>query len=255
MRVLITGASRGIGASIARRFAKDGNARIALVGRSLSSPHHPTLFGTLLDVARDVERTGATALPLKADASDSVAFVDAIHCAMHAFDGLDVLVNNASVLIPTVTCTAKQMDLLHAVNTRATALAIQTCAPSLKQSGGSIVTLSPPVNVARTDWIAPHSPYTISKYAMTLATFGASNEVRANCVWPRHLVATAATRRLEEEYNVRGAFTKGRDPQCVAEAVYRLATDTTFGTGHAYLDDAVVPLASTCAPLDLFVDE
>ena len=97
MRILITGASRGIGAAIARRFAKDGGAQIALLGRSHSAPAHESLNGTLLDVKNDVERLGSVAIPLQVDLTDAHALQCAIQTTVDAFDGLDVLVNNAGI--------------------------------------------------------------------------------------------------------------------------------------------------------------
>ena len=68
--MLITGASRGIGAAIARRYAREG-ALVALVARSHTWPSHAGLEGTLDEVARDVEALGGTPLPLRADLRDA----------------------------------------------------------------------------------------------------------------------------------------------------------------------------------------
>ena len=56
MKILITGASRGISAAIAKTFAQKyaENAQIALLGRSLKEPSHPDTPGTLMDTANMV---------------------------------------------------------------------------------------------------------------------------------------------------------------------------------------------------------
>lgn len=253
MRVLITGASRGIGAAVARSFAKHcPGALIALVGRSSQHVSHPGLRGTLQETADEVTRLGATPLLVKADVGDGQEWIQVLRNTLHTMGGIDVLINNASALSLERHEKLKRMDLIHNVNTRATSLAIQECTQSLEANHGSIVTMSPPIRMGRLDWIAPHPTYTISKYAMTLATLGsASSLVRANCLWPRRMVATAATKRLESV--VPGAFTKGRSADEVAECVYTLAVDMKCNA-ECLLDDEVLPLDDVPgAPLDAFV--
>ena len=255
MRVLITGASRGIGAAVARSFAKHcPGALIALVGRSSQRPSHPGLCGTLQETADDVTRLGATPLIVQADVGDGHEWIRTLQNTLHVMGGLDVLINNASALSLERHEKLKRMDLIHNVNTRATSIAIQECTEALESSRGSIVTMSPPIRLGRLDWIAPHPTYTISKYAMSLATLGsASPLVRANCLWPRRMVATAATKRLESV--IPGAFTKGRSADDVAECVYTLAVDMQCNA-QCLLDDEVLPLDDARnAPLDAFVLE
>ena len=257
MRVLITGASRGIGAAVARAFAEHhgSNLRVALLARSKSKPSHPLLDGTLLETTRDVEARGGAAIPLEVDMRDGPALCQTVASALHSMGGLDVLVNNASVLAVERDASAKTMDLLHAVNARGTMLCLQECRAALEDSRGSVVTLSPPVRAGRLEWISAHPAYTLSKYAMTLATLGAaSDRVRANCLWPKRTVATAATRRLEDAGALPGAHSKGRDPRVVAEAVHHLATRSTCNA-ESLFDEDVVEMDRDDAPLDAFVDE
>lgn len=260
MRVLITGASRGIGAAVARVFAQHhgSDLQVALLGRSKSRPSHAALEGTLLDTARDVERCGGTALAVHVDMRDGDALRDAMSNVLHSFGGMDVLVNNASVLVPRASASAKQMDLLHSINTRGSLLCIDECRKALEESRGSIVTLSPPIQLGRLDWISAHPAYTISKYSMTLATLGAASvRVRANCIWPARTVATAATLRLEQNGSIPGAHTNGRPAEMVAEAVHRLATKMTCNAA-TLLDEEIVDFGdgpNSPAPIDAFVDE
>jgi NAD(P)-dependent dehydrogenase (short-subunit alcohol dehydrogenase family) len=86
LRVLITGAGRGIGRSIALRFAREG-ARIALAARTAAQ---------LERVAGEVERAGGAGLAVPMDVTDLASVEQGVHAAL-AFTGgvLDVLVNNA----------------------------------------------------------------------------------------------------------------------------------------------------------------
>lgn len=265
MRVLITGASRGIGAAVARAFARHHGEKedcvLALLGRSLSSPSHASLKGTLLDTAREVERLGAAAVPLYVDARDGNALRRTVQDAVHSLGGLDVLVNNASALVLPSSASLKHMDLVHAVNARATMLCLDGCREALSQSSstGSVVTLSPPLRLGRLDWISQHGvPYTLSKYGMTLATLAeASDRVRANCVWPRYTVATSATARLEASGSLPHAHSRGRAADDVGEAVYRVAMHPTWNA-RTLLDDEAwpeMPPPPKGAPLDAFVEE
>src|SRR3954447_16789564 len=67
--VLVTGASRGIGAGIARRFTAEG-ARVAIVARSLEPGSGGHLAGSLAEVAEQIALDGGVALPIVADLSD-----------------------------------------------------------------------------------------------------------------------------------------------------------------------------------------
>src|SRR5262249_32446825 len=93
---LITGASRGIGAAIARGFAAEG-ARVALVARSLEPGSGGHLPGSLRETAAAIEAEGGPALPIVAALSDSNCDRAAIVAKTESELGpVDVLVNNAA---------------------------------------------------------------------------------------------------------------------------------------------------------------
>ncbi len=85
--VIITGASRGIGAAAARHFA-DRGARVALLARSQDG---------IQALARDI---GDVALALACDVADYAAVQASVEAAHRAFGRVDVLINNAGVIEP-----------------------------------------------------------------------------------------------------------------------------------------------------------
>ncbi len=93
--IIITGASRGLGAAMAKKFAAQG-ANIAVLAKTAEP--HPKLPGTIYSVAEEVEALGGKALPIQLDLRDADATVTAINQVAEHFGGIDVLVNNASAL-------------------------------------------------------------------------------------------------------------------------------------------------------------
>lgn len=87
-RVLVTGASRGIGATIARRFSEQG-AAVAITARSASA---------IDALATELRRTGGQALAIEADMTDRASLDALMDRIKDELGGLDVLVNNAGVL-------------------------------------------------------------------------------------------------------------------------------------------------------------
>jgi citronellol/citronellal dehydrogenase len=258
MRVLVTGASRGIGRAVAAAFARHHGPDlvVGLLARSHRAPVHAQLEGSLAETARAVENHGGTAIALPTDLRDVGELRRSIRTFLDAAGGLDVLVNNASALATKET--DKQADLVHEVNARGTRVCLDACRDALLQSpAGSVVTVAPPIRLGRLEWIRDYGvAYTLSKYSMTLATLAeARADLRANCLWPRRTVSSAATARLEDAGILPGAFTRGRDPREVAEAIYALAVEKTEYNAECLLDEDVLPLSPSTAPLDAYVDE
>jgi 3-oxoacyl-[acyl-carrier protein] reductase len=86
---IVTGASRGIGAAIAERLARDGFSVVVNYAGSAAAA---------ADVVKRIEQSGGRAIAVQADVSDASAVAKLFDAAQVAFGGVDVLVNNAGIL-------------------------------------------------------------------------------------------------------------------------------------------------------------
>nr|WP_154324797.1 SDR family oxidoreductase [Pantoea sp. 201603H] len=86
---IVTGASRGIGAAIARRLAKDGlNVLVNFAGSTADAEA----------LVNEIEKNGGRAITAQADVSDAAAVARMFDAAEAAYGGVDVLVNNAGIM-------------------------------------------------------------------------------------------------------------------------------------------------------------
>jgi len=247
--VLITGGARGIGAALARRLARDG-AHVVLAGRSVEEPSSRKLEGTLVGTARSIAAEGGVAFVRPLDVTDARAVRREVEAVAREHGGLDVLVNNASAVDPRRKPTQESIDRMHSTNARATLACNSAAAPHLSRSGGQILTFSPPLS-GMEEWLSHMPAYAMSKYGMTMATLAFSSpSLRANTLWPRKTVRTAATRMLEDATGVP-YHTKGRSADYFAEAARDLLL-LPNATGRCFLDEDVLPHAEDDAPLDAF---
>ncbi|PNG44216.1 short chain dehydrogenase [Pseudomonas asplenii] len=239
--LFITGASRGIGREIALRAAKDG-ANIVIAAKSAEP--HAKLPGTIHSVAAEVEAAGGKALALQVDVRDEEAVRKALAQANEHFGGIDALVNNAGAIKLTGVqhIELKRFDLMHQINTRAVLLCSQAALPYLKKSAGHILNLSPPLNLA-SKWFAQFSPYTVTKYGMSMLTLGMSEEfasygISVNSLWPQTMIATAA---IEFQLGNRESFKQARLPSIMADAAHVILHSSGRQiTGRLLIDEEVL---------------
>ena len=93
--VLVTGASRGIGADIARLFAAEGG-RVVCAARTLREGDHP-LAGSLEHTVGEITAAGGQATAIAADISEPDECARLVRAARDAYGPIDVLVNNAAL--------------------------------------------------------------------------------------------------------------------------------------------------------------
>jgi len=240
--LFITGATRGIGLSIALRAAREG-ARIAVVGKTRDP--RPDLPGTLETACAEIEACGGEALPLQCDVRNEEDVERAVEATVSRFGGIDVLVNNASAifLAGTVGTPMKRFDLMHQVNTRGTYVCGQKCIPHLARSDNPhILTLSPPPDL-RPEYFSGHLAYSLAKFGMSLCTLAWATElaplgIASNCLWPKTIIDTAAVRNL---LGGSAVAARGRHPTIVADAAFEiLSKPAARFTGQFLIDEEVL---------------
>ena len=239
--LFITGASRGIGKSIALRAAADG-ANIVVAAKTAAE--HPSLPGTIHTAAAELEAAGGRALPLIVDVRDEASVAAAAAKAAEVFGGIDIVVNNASAISLTGTADTeiKRYDLMMSVNVRGTFAVTRACLPHLKRAANPhILVMGPPPSLSPR-WYGPHAAYTISKMGMSLCVLGWAEEFRhlgiaANTLWPRTVIDTAALAMLGGR--IRPSMC--RRPEIVADAAHAILTRPARDcTGHFFMDDEVL---------------
>ena len=129
----VQGGSRGIGAAIVKRLARDG---AAVAFTYVSSPDKAN------EVVYAIQQNGGRALAIKADSSDTTAVRQAIDQAAATFGGIDILVNNAGVLALGAIEDFKldDFDRTIAVNVRSVFVATQEALRHMGE-GGRIITI------------------------------------------------------------------------------------------------------------------
>lgn len=127
-RALVTGGSRGIGAAVVRRLARDG-ADVAFT--YLSRPEQAE--GT----AKIGRASGGKILPIEADSADADALKSAVTRTVEQLGGLDILVNCAGIMIlgPIDDYRLEDFDRMLAVNVRAVFVATQAAVKHMGEGG------------------------------------------------------------------------------------------------------------------------
>ena len=241
-RILVTGASRGIGKAIALRAARDGG-KIAVVAKTVEP--HPKLPGTIHTAVEEIEAAGGEGIACVADIRFEDQVEAAVEKAVAAFGGLDILVNNASAifLAGTEETPMKRFDLMNAVNVRGTFLVSQKCIPHLSQGDNAhILTIAPPLNM-QSHWFAHHAAYTMSKYGMSMCVLGMAEELRGrgiavNALWPKTVIGTAAVQNL---LGGDEAMRRTRSPAIMGDAAHAILSRSGGDcSGNFFIDEEVL---------------
>jgi 3-oxoacyl-[acyl-carrier protein] reductase len=217
---IVTGASRGIGATVADRLAADGF--IVVINYSGDAKPAEAL-------ARKIEGKGGRALTAKADVSDPNAVRGMFDAAEAAFGGVDVLVNNAGImkLAKVADSDDALFDQQIAVNLKGTFNALREAAKRLRD-GGRIVNFSTSVVGTK---LESYGVYAATKAAVEMLTAILSKELRGRSVTVNAVAPGPTATEL---------FLNGKSPELIGRfakmnPLERLGTPEDIASAVAFL--------------------
>jgi citronellol/citronellal dehydrogenase len=238
---LITGASRGIGAAIAARFAA-GGAAVAITARTAEEGDH-RLEGSLATTADRIRQAGGSVIPIVADLSKPSDREQLIETVQRELGQIDVLVNNAAVTYfePVLDFPERHFQVMFDVQVRASFELAQRVLPGMRERRRGWI-----LNISSRAAVHPSGPpftnrpgstvYGMCKAAIERLSTGLASEVyqdgiAVNCLSPSGLVPTPGvvfhglTRGVPED--------RLEPPEVMAEAAYALCTgDPALLTGR-----------------------
>lgn len=229
---LVTGASRGIGAAIAKRLAQEG-ADVALTYVSAADKAQA--------VVSQIEAAGRRGLAIAADSMNPAAVAGAVEQTVAQFGRLDILVNNAGIFPygPLEKVSLEEVDRTLAIHVRAAFVAAQAAARYMG-TGGRIISIG--------SCLAERVPESgITLYAMTKSALSGLTKGLARDLGPRGITANlihpgpidtdmnpadAPGADMQRSYTAVGHFGSGED---IAATVVHLA-----GEGGRYITGASI---------------
>ncbi|OGG49253.1 beta-ketoacyl-ACP reductase [Candidatus Kaiserbacteria bacterium RIFCSPHIGHO2_01_FULL_53_31] len=234
---VITGSSRGIGKATAIAFAREG-AKVVVNYANNKVAADETVI--------EINKAGGEVVAIQADVANEADVKRLMTEAATHFGGIDVLVNNAGIVIdsPLLEKTAEQWEHTLGVNLIGTFLCIKHAVPHMRgRMCASIINISSTNGI---DTLSPESAdYDISKAGVISLTKNFAQElapeIRVNCVAPGW-VDTDINAGLEKEY-IEGeiqhiALKRWGSPEEIAKAVVFLASeDASFITGATLVVD------------------
>jgi citronellol/citronellal dehydrogenase len=235
---IVTGASRGIGKSLALRLAQEG-ADVVIAAKSEQSTEK--LPGSIHQTADEIRAFGRRALAIPTDVRNEDAIRELVERTVKEFGRIDILVNNAGAIWtkPILETPPKRFDLMMGVNVRASYIGAYYVLPHMKaQRWGHILNMCPKLSV---DPSPGKVGYMISKLGMARLAIGIAEEHRAdniaaNTLWPRTIIESLASINLK-------MFDRSqwRTPEIVCDACMAIfSQEPSSYTGHQLIDEDVL---------------
>ncbi len=231
---LVTGGYRGIGAAIVRRLASDG-ARVAFTYAASSAAAD--------ELVAEVVHAGGTAMAIKADSAEPGEIEAAVDRTVEALGGLDIVVNNAGILIQGTVDSypLADFDRMLAVNVRAAFVAVQTALTHLGEGGRIIINGS--VAADRTGF-SGSAVYSMTKAAIAGLVRGMARDlgprgITVNVVQPgpieTDIVSDENVRAMLRPMMALGRM--GRGDEVASLVAYLARAEASFITGAALTID------------------
>lgn len=239
---IITGASKGIGASIAQTLAENG-AKVVVSSRKQAAVD---------EVASEIKAAGAKALAVAAHVGDTQALQTLVNTTLEHFGRIDIVINNAATnpVFGPLEDSVDAMDKIMQVNVKAPLELARLALPQLKANKGAIVNISSVEAFIATEGLGC---YSVSKAALNMLTKSMAKEwgkygIRANAICPG-LIKTKFSEALWSNESMLKYYLKqtplGRigEPQEVANLALFLASDASaYSTGGIFMvDGGILP--------------
>jgi len=229
--VLITGASRGIGKSIALKFAKEGYNTIITCSKSIQD---------LLAVEIEISKFGVKCLPIIADVSKPYDVQHMFEEAYLIFPNIDILINNAGISLYKLVTETTNTEWAHLINTNLNSVFYTSRAilpQMIKNHTGSIVNIS---SIWGTYGASMEVAYSTSKAGVNGFTKALAREVgpsgiRVNAI-ACGAIGTSMNQRFSKDeladFSDQTALCRLGTSEEVADMVYHIATNSSYLTGE-----------------------
>ncbi|MGH8175677.1 MAG: SDR family NAD(P)-dependent oxidoreductase [Steroidobacter sp.] len=238
--VIVTGGGTGIGEAVCRKFAREG-AQLVVNGLA-DDP--------IVDVAAAIAREGGRAIAFPGDVSHEQTARDCVAAAISAYGKLDVLINNAGVLLANADTDEMPIGAFDEhvrCNVRSAFLMTKFALPHLRKSRGSIICAGSEggVNGQPRNTIYGGTKGFLHAFTMGVAVEQARYGVRANCVCPgpidtawTHKETGAVDETIENALIAATPLGRRGTVEEIANVYAFLASDeASFVTGALWLVD------------------
>jgi 3-oxoacyl-[acyl-carrier protein] reductase len=231
---LVTGGSRGIGAAIVRRLAREGAAVAFTYAASAEKADR---------LAVEIEAGGGTALAIAADSADPEAVRGAVAKTVERFGHIDILVNNAGILIGGMVdgYGLSDFDRMVAVNVRAVFVAVQAALPHMGQ-GARVITIGS-VTADRTGFQGS-SVYGMTKGAVAALTRGLARDLGPRGITVNTVQPGPTETDINDNDGIRAMLRPlmaigrmGADEEVASLVAYLAGPESSFITGSALTID------------------
>jgi 3-oxoacyl-[acyl-carrier protein] reductase len=224
---VVTGASKGIGAAIARQLAAEGASVVVNYSSSKAGADR---------VVSDIVKAGGKAVAVQADLSKEPDIRRLFAETKKAYDKVDILINNAGVyeFLPLENVTADAFHKMFNLNVLGLILASQEAVKHFGSAGGNIVNIS---SVAATT-----APATASVYSATKAAVDAVTRSLAQELGPRNIRVNSINPGMIE--------TEGLHAAGITDSDFRKQTEAQTPLGRIGQPEDIAPMAAFLASSD-----